>query len=201
VERRISGVPVVDESGAVLGVVSEADFLAKESGPAEHHSRFGWLTGHRREEAHERQAAAARTAGEAMTSPAATIAADRTLADAARQMADRRINRLPVIENGALVGIITRADIVRTFARSDEEIRAAVEQAVRAIDGLRIESVDNGIVRLGGTVAHPSIAEAVPGLVAHVDGVVSVDARGLASMPEEAVRPTPESIGGTRPGR
>jgi CBS domain-containing protein len=199
VERRISGLPVVDETGAVLGVISEADFLAKESGPTEHHSRFGWLTGARREEAHDRQLVTARTAGEAMTSPAATIRADMPLWEAAREMAARRINRLPVVDAGKLVGIVTRADVVRTFARSDDEIRTAVEQAVRAVDGLRIEGVEDGVVRLGGTVAHPSIARAIPGLVAHVDGVVSVDASGLASMPEQAVAPTPESIGGSLP--
>jgi CBS domain-containing protein len=198
VEHRISGLPVVDEAGVVVGVISEADFLVKESGPAEHRSRFGWLTGSRREEAHERQVATARTAGEAMSTPAATIAAHMPLWVAARLMADRRINRLPVVDDGRLVGIVTRADVVRTFVRTDAEIRAAVETAIRAIDGLRIDAVHDGVVRLSGTVAHPSIAEVIPNLVAHVDGVVSVDAAGLTAMREEAVAPTPESIGGVR---
>ena len=54
-----------------------------------------------------------------MTSPAITVDAADTLKWAAEQMAGRRINRLPVIEKGVLVGIVTRADVVRAFVRSD----------------------------------------------------------------------------------
>lgn len=188
VEHRISGLPVVDEAGVVVGVISETDFLTKESGPPEHRSRFGWLTGAARTEAHDRQVREATTAGGAMTSPADTIEADRPLAEAARRMVDARRNRLPVVEDGRLLGIVTRADIVRTFARSDASLLDSVLETTRAIDGLRVVSVQDGVVVLGGTVAHPSIAELAPALVAHVDGVVAVDASGLVADP---VRPVP----------
>jgi CBS domain-containing protein len=195
VEHRISGLPVVDEAGIVVGVISETDFLTKESGPPEHRSRFGWLTGAARAEEHDRQVREATTAGGAMTSPADTIDADRPLSEAARRMVDAKRNRLPVVEDGRLVGILTRADVVRTFARSDESILEAVVESTHAIDGLRIVSVKDGVVILGGTVAHPSIAELVPTLIAHVDGVVAVDASGLVSDPVRHVPLDPRLAG------
>lgn len=194
VEHRISGLPVVDASGAVVGVISEADFLAKESGPVEHRSRFGWLTGADRAEAHERQVIAASTAGEAMTAPADTIEAGRPLSEAARRMTQAKRNRLPVTEDGRLVGILTRADVVRTFARDDDAIRASVQQAIRAIDGLRVLRVSDGVVTLSGTVAHPSVAAAVSSLVAHVSGVVAVDTTLVAALPEAEIPVTPETV-------
>jgi CBS domain-containing protein len=194
VEKRISGLPVVDASGAVVGVISEADFLVKESGPVEHHSRFGWLTGAARAEAHERQVIAATTAGEAMTTPADVVSADQPLSDAARHMAHAKRNRLPVVENGRLVGILTRADVVRTFARDDDKVFAAVQSATRAIDGLQVLGVRNGVVSLGGVVSHPSVASAVTSLVSHVAGVVAVDATNLSATAEVPVPKTPETV-------
>lgn len=195
VEHRISGLPVVNASGEVMGVVSEADFLAKESGPVEHHSRFGWLTGAGRAEAHERQVIAASTAGQAMTAPADTIDAGQPLSEAARRMAQAGRNRLPVTEDGRLVGILTRADVVRTFARDDDAVLASVQQAIRAIDGLRVIDVREGVVRLSGTVPHPSVVAALSYLVAHVSGVVAVDTALVTSLPEVRVPMTPETVG------
>lgn len=195
VEHRISGLPVVDDAGAVVGVVSEADFLVKEDLPPERHSRFGWLTGASRAEAHDRALRVATTAGEAMTSPADTIEADRPLFEAARRMAEAKRNRLPVVEGGALVGIVTRADVVRAFARDDGAILEAVVKATRAIDGLRVLGVTDGVVRLGGTVAHPAIIEALPALIAHVDGVVAVDTSEIGANPVEPVPLPPELAG------
>jgi CBS domain-containing protein len=70
----------------------------------------------------------AHTAGEAMTAPALTIEPSQPVAEAARRMVDRGVNRLPVVEDGRLVGIVTRADLVRLFTRSDEEIARAIRR-------------------------------------------------------------------------
>src|SRR5581483_6940637 len=127
-DRGISGLPVCGAGGEVLGVVSEADILHKERGlPRGRASVFDWLFARSDEDANK---LAARTAGEAMTAPAITIDAGRPVAEAAALMLDRGINRLPVVHAGELVGIVTRADLVRAFRRSDEEIAREIRQDV-----------------------------------------------------------------------
>src|SRR5581483_5866857 len=128
-ERRISGVPVVDEEGEVLGVVSEADILFKERGPSTRTGTLAWLLDPYGFEG--RLKLEARTAAEAMTAPAKTIASWRSVSAAAAQMLEQRINRLPVVdERGALVGIVTRADLVRAFVRPDAEIEREIREDV-----------------------------------------------------------------------
>src|SRR3989337_1440906 len=107
VERGISGLPVVGSVREVLGVVSEADILMKERQPAPRPGRWlGLLSGP--ENLEEAFKLKARTAGDAMTSPAITIGLESSVAEAAGVMVDAGINRLPVVEDGKLVGIVTR---------------------------------------------------------------------------------------------
>lgn len=190
IEHRISGVPVVDDDDVVLGVVSEADLLVKEAPEpvAPRRTPLRWLLGEDRDAELARQRINAVTAGAAMTTPVETIEADRPLSEAARRMTDGAINRLPVVADGRLIGIITRADIVRAFARTDDDLLASVRYAVRGVDGLRVESVSEGVVRLAGTVSHPSVAATVRAVVAAVDGVVAVDDGDIAwpEQPEPA---------------
>jgi CBS domain-containing protein len=175
--RRISGLPVVDE-GRVVGVVSEGDILAKERGPnSEPPGWFGVLF--------EDRAAAdlkleARTAGTAMTAPALTIAPDRTVAEAAGMMVDEGVNRLPVVgAAGELVGIVTRADLVRAFVRTDEELAEDIREGV-LLKALWITPgnvnvvVNEGVVRLSGEVENRATAEMLPDFVQQVPGVVAV---------------------------
>ena len=119
VERDISGVPVVDDAGELLGVVSERDLLAKQrSDVGRADGLLGWFLG----EDVDAEKHWARTAGEAMTQPAITIEKWRSTAAAAGLMAEYGLKRLPVVHKGELVGIVTRSDLVRAFARSDAEI-------------------------------------------------------------------------------
>lgn len=182
-EHGIGGMPVVDADGAVLGVVSESDFLLKERG-REHarRSRFARLFGLPSPDA---AVIAARTAGELMTTPAVTIDQTASVRDAAILMSDHQINRLPVTESGRLVGIITRGDVVGLFARSDQILNARLHEALRAVDGLTIGDVTDGVVTLGGTVASRALAESVVDIAAGVDGVVAVNADGLATSEPE----------------
>lgn len=178
-ERGISGLPVTNEQHKVLGVVSEADILVKEQGPeARHGGLVGWLLGGG---IADEEKLAARTAGEAMTSPAITIGAHTHVAEAARLMTANGIKRLPVVDwDGKLVGIITRADLVRAFARTDAEIEREIRDDVirRTLwvdddKNLRIE-VHRGEVTLAGQFERRSDAELMSHFVARVPGVVSV---------------------------
>jgi CBS domain-containing protein len=181
VDNGISGVPVCDIEGHVLGVVSEGDILYKEHDPRESHvgSPLGWIIdGSPRYSEYVK--AAALTAGKAMTSPAVTIAPWESVSEAARLMCERRVNRLPVVKDDRLVGIVTRADLVRAFTRDDHdlerEIREDVVQRIMWIEGGKIEvDVQRGRAALAGTLATRSDAELLARLVGRVPGVVAVE--------------------------
>lgn len=177
VDHRISGVPVCDANGVVLGVVSEADILWKTQGHQPERGRFlHWFVDHT---GGDDLRLNARDAGAAMTSPALTIEANVDAAKAARVMVEKRVNRLPVVDRGRLVGIVTRADLVRAFNRTDGEIEAEIRENVLLqtmwIDPARVDlSVEQGEVTLAGQVENRSGAELMESYVRRVPGVVSV---------------------------
>jgi CBS domain-containing protein len=172
--HRISGVPVVDD-GRLLGVVSETDILELEAAEPRP-GLLSRLRGHGRREAKK----AVSTAREAMSSPAITVPPHYDVALAARVMVERGINRLPVVtEQGRLVGIVARADLVRAFVRSDEEIARELREGVAVktlwIDPDRLEiGVEGGHVTLVGEVDLKADAELLERFAARVPGVVSV---------------------------
>jgi CBS domain-containing protein len=178
VEHRISGVPVVDGE-RVVGIVSEGDVVAIEAGPSAspREGLLGWVLGG---DAAERTAKLeARTAGQAMSAPAITINAWRSAAAAAALMDAHGVNRLPVLRGDRLVGIVTRADLVRAFARPDAEIAHDVRHEVIAGSfwipphALGVEVAD-GAVTLTGEVETELVAELLPAQVRTVPGVVGV---------------------------
>jgi len=184
-EHRISGVPVVDEDGSVLGIVSEADVVSGETGGA---GREGMIA-RARAVGDPGALAIPRTAGEAMSSPAVTIGPDATVMQAAHQIAERGVNRLPVVdEEGRLVGIIARADVVRSFARSDEEIAEGVREEVERSLGLgpdRVRvTVADGEVVLSGEVDNDANAKLAAFYATRVPGVVAV--RSDLQAPEDS---------------
>jgi CBS domain-containing protein len=174
--KGISGLPVVDGESRVLGVVSEADILRKEQGLGGRRGGvLGWLLD--RDEPDPKLEA--RTAGEAMTSPALTTEPGRPVSEAAKLMVEKGINRLPVVSEGRLVGIVTRADLVRAFHRPDEEIDREIRDDVLLstlwIDPKRVSiSVANGEVSLAGEVETRTQAELVEAYIRRVPGVVGV---------------------------
>jgi CBS domain-containing protein len=181
-DRRISGLPVVDEDGAVVGVVSEADFLVKAQGPdAVQHRPLSRLLGDSIATRDQLAKMSATTAGEAMTSPAITIEPNRRINEAARLMTSHRVNRLPVVEDGRLVGIVTRSDIVRAYVRTDAALAGAIRDDV-LLRSLWLDpstfSVDvlNGAVTITGHVDRRSTAEMIERAIAFVPGVVAVTA-------------------------
>jgi CBS domain-containing protein len=196
----ISGLPVVDDGGDVVGVVSEADFLLKERGFEGIPGRpLTWILGESGAAKAARTKVAAATAGEMMTLPAATVAPDASLRDAATMMVERRINRLPVTRGGHLVGIVTRADLVRAYLRPDEEIRRTIRNDVIlktlwiAPERLEVE-VSEGVVRLAGMLDRRSTVEDLLRLVAAVDGVVAVETALRWELDDSDVRLPEEDL-------
>ncbi|MFI8091032.1 CBS domain-containing protein [Streptomyces sp. NPDC086080] len=180
--HRISGLPVVDEDEQVIGVVSETDLVMRQartraSGEAKRRFRLASLTaGARRRAAKAR----ARTAGRLMSRPPVTVHADDTIARAARTMTERRVQRLPVIdEEDRLVGIVTRRDLLGVFLRSDADIRAEVVEEVLTrslwLPPTSVSvSVTEGVVTLDGQVERCSEAEIATAMTRRIDGVVDV---------------------------
>jgi len=178
-ERQVSGAPVVDATGTVVGVISEADLLAKQvSRPLSRRLPLEWILGERHDPDELRRRAAT-TVGQAMSSPAVTIEANLPVREAANVMVDRGINRLPVLDGGRLVGIITRADLVHAYLGSDEDIgRTIADRVLRRTmwldpDAFDVE-VNEGIVHIAGHVDRRTTAGIVERLVGLIDGVVEV---------------------------
>jgi CBS domain-containing protein len=195
VEHGISGVPVCDEAGGVVGVVSEADFLMKETGPdALPRRTLGRLLGDSESTRAWRAKIHATTAEEAMTAPAITVAPSVSIAEAARLMTDRKVNRLVVTEGGVLVGIVSRADLVRAYVRSDEElvdtIRNEVLLRILWLDpaAFRVR-VTRGVATVSGHVDRRSSAALVESAIAMVPGIVGVNADVTWSKDDDEIRP------------
>jgi CBS domain-containing protein len=177
VRRNVSGMPVV-EDGRVVGVLSEADILVKEGEEEKHGGFLQWLV-----DPGDPWIAArfdAVTVADAMSAPARTILPDRTVAEAATMMLDENVNRLPVVDaEGQLLGLVSRADLVRAFVRTDEEIRREIEEDVLRrvmwLDPSEVEvTVEDGIVTLKGEVASEADRDLLPTFARRVPGVVGV---------------------------
>ncbi|MFD8288470.1 CBS domain-containing protein [Streptomyces lavendulae] len=176
----ISGVPVLDGEDRVVGVVSQTDLLARAApGPRSSEQGATATTG-------------APTAGDVMSAPAVTVHAEETVADAARLMTRRGVERLPVVdEEDRLVGIVTRRDLLRMFLRPDSEIRRRVtDEVLTGVLGVPDGDVDvhvvDGIVTLEGRVGRRSQLPALLGLVERLDGVVAVASRVTARTDDTA---------------
>ena len=195
----VSAVPVVDDQGRVVGVVSEADLMAKESHKEAHKTPL--LAGHRERDLETK--AAGMTAAELMTSPAVTIAADADVVRAARLMEGRGVKRLPVVdEQGHLAGIVSRRDLIGVFLRSDEEIRSEITEEV-VLGALWIDpgsltvSVADGVVTVRGEVETWSVADMICRLALRVDGVVEVLDELTFARDDRHDRPAPSRYSDT----
>jgi CBS domain-containing protein len=196
-ELHISAFPVLDEEDHLVGVVSEADLLLKEVGEG---ALGGYLisTGRRG----ERAKAAGLTAAELMSRPALTIGPDDSVAGAARLMHDRHVKRLPVVDDeGCLVGILSRVDVLSVFDRPDSEIQDDVIKDIIlgsfALDSDQITvTVRSGVVTIGGQVESRAVARDLIDALKHAQGVVGVRSRLSYPAPDPAegivhLRPRP----------
>lgn len=173
--QRISAFPVIDDSGRVIGVVSESDLLVREAVLAQGSSLLAALR-HIRED----DKVTGITAAELMTAPAITIGPDAPVEEAARVMYDRRVKRLPVVNvAGRLLGIVSRVDVLAVFSRPDEEIRDEITRAVlpgiapKQGHDLKV-TVQDGVVTISGAPQSEQATREITDAVRHIQGVVGV---------------------------
>jgi CBS domain-containing protein len=179
-DHRISAAPVVDAEGNLLGVVTEADLLLKqEHSDPERNAPLAWSRRRRL----EREKAAAVAADQLMTTPAVAVPPTATVNEAARRMHTAGVKRLPVVdEAGRLIGIVSRADLLKVFNRSDQAIRREIVDDVIAGDfmmdpGRFFIDVADGVVVLQGSVERGRLIASLVRAVRAVEGVVRVEER------------------------
>lgn len=163
-KRGYSALPVVDRSGDLIGIVTEADLIGNRFPVSEQAAEAAAAHG------------PAATVGEVMTTPVVGVSHDTDVSVVAREMLTDRRRSLPIVDGTVLVGVITRRDIVRALARTDEEIAADVRSKLGVIGGLSRWSVQvgNGEVVLVDRYHEASDRAIAQALVESVPGVISV---------------------------
>jgi CBS-domain-containing membrane protein len=178
-EHRVSAFPVLDDDDKVVGVVSEADLLAKEALSLTATGRGIGLM-HHGPSHREQVKAAGVTAADLMTSPPVIIGPHDPVTQAARLMYTRRVKRLPVVdEAGRLIGIVTRSDVLSVYSRPDADIQREITERV-LLDTLLVDparfsvEVRDGQVTIQGTPETSAVGHDIIEEIRHVEGVVSV---------------------------
>lgn len=184
-EQRVSAFPVIDDDNKVVGVVSEADLLTKEAMDFAGPGRISSILHHR-----EQDKAAGITAEDMMTRPPVTIGPNDFVSAAARLMYSRRVKRLPVVDdNGRLIGIVSRVDVLSVYSRPDAAIKQDITEGV-ILDTILTDparftvTVRDGIVTIEGLPETVAVGRDIIDSVRHVEGVVAV--RDRLSYPRDA---------------
>lgn len=183
-ERRISGLPVVDATGNLVGIITEADLLIKEADPKPGvpvMNWFGgslwlerWVSGHRKLEG--------RTAGEVMTHNIVTAEESTPVHELANRMMQQQVKRLPIVRDRQLVGIVTRADILKVFLRQDD---ALARDAHRIADEFRLAGEElrmmayRGVIVVSGRIT-VGRRNALLHRLWEIDGIIGIDDRDLS---------------------
>jgi CBS domain-containing protein len=189
-ERRISGVPVVDADARLVGIVTEGDLMRRPDIGTERHR--GWwlrLFGDERERAAEYARAHGSRADEVMTRNVVTVGEETTVDEIARLLEAHRIKRVPVVRGGKLVGIVSRANLLHSLAArpapapaeargDDRTIRAEIARVLDREDlathGPLNVTVTHGVAELWGLVESEEERLAIRVAVENVPGVVAV---------------------------
>jgi len=174
-EHSISAMPVLDQEGRPIGIVSERDLLPpghEEPAPRGLLARLRGRPAGR--------PPAARVAADVMSSPVITIEPFWSIPGAAAMMRDRGVKRLVVIRHERAIGIVSRGDVIRAVARDDAEVLCEVRDLIAFHQGLWSDSlpvevtVVNGEATLRGMVERRSMAEMLPRLIERIPGVLNV---------------------------
>ena len=175
-DQRVSAFPVIDNDNKVIGVVSETDLLTKEALEGTVPRTLQGLTSQ-----HVRSQVNGVIAADLMTKPAVTIGPDEPVTHAARLMYDQRVKRLPVVsDDGTLIGIVTRSDVLSVYrrsgrgdtgARSPRTLSSAPSSATRTAFTV---TVTDGIVTIEGTPETTAVGHDIIDAIRHAEGVVAV---------------------------
>ena len=173
---RVGAFPVLNQAGTVIGIVSEADLLAKLALGGGDDRLPGVIHGIRRQR--QTRKARATTAGDLMTPLPVTVLPEDSVEQAARLMYVHRVKHLPVVDaDGQLLGIISGADVLTVFNRADADIRQEVLDDVALIaavpDAIGVAVLD-GIVTLTGMADSSVAGHDITRRVRHIEGVVAV---------------------------
>ncbi|MBM4439290.1 MAG: CBS domain-containing protein [Candidatus Rokubacteria bacterium] len=184
-DHGVSGLPVVDRDGHLLGIVTEGDLILRQAAPR---PRRWWRRFFADPEmlAREYQKAAGVTVGEIMTRAVVSVGADVDVADAARIMYDRGLRRLPVVRGGRLAGILGRSDLVKVLAAApsyvvalpDAELvrmmRAELSAQAWTPAGIHVEAA-GGVIRLWGIAGSESERAALETMAGALPGCRAVE--------------------------
>ena len=188
-EHHITAVPVVDEKGNVLGIISDSDLMLRMAGwPAPHESLLRVLTESSAALAKKAKKVYGETARDLMTSPAISIGPERPLDEIAELFANEHLRRVPVVSGGKLVGIVSRSNLVHALASTgrsrsgptedDRRIREQVEAKLRGQLKRRSHLVNSivteGTVHLWGVVETEEESEASRVVAESITGVEGV---------------------------
>ena len=196
--HHISAVPVVEQDGTLLGIVSEGDLLRRPEVGTEKAAGSWWLNLWRNPSdlADDFTKAHGKTARDVMTAPVISMGPDAPLSEIAETLERNHIKRVPIVEDGKVVGLISRANIIREIASAsavtidtdadDEAIRRAVDKALSAQPwasyGTTSVTVKDGRVEFWGVVGSESERAATRVLAEEIGGVAGVvDHRALRS--------------------
>lgn len=197
-EKRISGIPVVAQDGAVVGIVSESDLMRRTEIGTEPKRKW-WLSFFADPDALARQYRKTHglRAEDVMSRPVVTVGENADLSEIASTLEKQRVKRLPVVREGKLVGIISRADLVRALGQSqpdiarpigsDDELEKVLLDKIRTqdwLDGTYLNlAVRNGVVELHGFIGSAEQRRALRVLIDELDGVHKVEDRLVVGMP------------------
>jgi CBS domain-containing protein len=189
IEQGISGLPVVDAAGQIVGIVTEGDFLRRaETGTQRRRPRWLEILVGPGRLANEYVRTHARKVADIMTAKVVMVSADTPVQDVVGVMERHRIKRVPVVKDGAVVGIVSRANLVQALARlaeeappsrpDDEAMRAQIMAELNKQEWAPHPSVNvivrDGVAELWGVILNENKRDAVRVLAENVPGIVGV---------------------------
>ncbi|MBT3989337.1 MAG: CBS domain-containing protein [Rhodospirillaceae bacterium] len=204
IERRISAAPVVDEGNILIGIVSEGDLVHRIRGDHEL-PRSWWLSliGDPNDEPQEYIRSHGKTAKDVMTKDVETISEFTSISEIAETLEAKKIKRVPVVDDGKLVGIVSRANLIQALvahketglpktSTSDQEIRETLMTEFNnhawATNATLNVVVNDGVVRYWGFVESEVAKEALQLAAENVPGVVSVESNlGISAAPTDYI--------------
>lgn len=197
-EKRISGVPVINDNGNLVGIISESDLMHRAELGTERRRKW-WLAlfSDPDELAREYAKSHGLKARDVMSANVITVGEDAQLQDVANTLDKKNVKRLPVVRDGKLVGIITRSDLVRALARvetvpepaavDDATIHAEISKRMgdaEWLDTLFMNAVvTNGVVELRGFIQTNDQRRALRVLIEQVPGVRGIDDELILGLP------------------